>query len=85
MWFLRELNLVRDECTEPVVRENLELQERLVMNRPRLSWRTGSLLHALRYTVKNNFFAFLPLKKKLVFMFKNGISLRTQLSADQVV
>ncbi len=26
----RELNLVRDECTEPVVRENLELQERLV-------------------------------------------------------
>ncbi|DBA86821.1 TPA: hypothetical protein ACH3X2_005404 [Trebouxia sp. C0005] len=25
----RELNLVRDECTEPVVRENLELQERL--------------------------------------------------------
>jgi len=30
VWFLRELNLVRDECTEPVVRENLELQERLV-------------------------------------------------------
>ena len=27
---LRELNLVRDECTEPVVRENLELQERLL-------------------------------------------------------
>ena len=26
----RELDLVRDECTEPVVRENLELQERLV-------------------------------------------------------
>ena len=26
----RELNLVRDECTEPVVRENLELQERLI-------------------------------------------------------
>ncbi|KAL3147252.1 hypothetical protein ABBQ32_002745 [Trebouxia sp. C0010 RCD-2024] len=26
----RELNLVRDECTEPVIRENLELQERLV-------------------------------------------------------
>lgn len=29
-WGCRELNLVRDECTEPVVRENLELQERLV-------------------------------------------------------
>lgn len=25
----RELNLVRDECTEPVVRENLDLQQRL--------------------------------------------------------